>query len=81
MDEWRKLRPNGEGSLSAYVDNYGQLILHLPHFYEVTKIHGFLFGLRSKIRMEIEKQHPTDLEMAVQLAERIGNFEHLQQSF
>ena len=56
MDEWRKLRPNGEGSLSAYVDNYGQLILHLPHFYEVTKIHGFLFGLRSKIRMEIEKQ-------------------------
>ena len=80
MDERRKLR-QGEGSLSTYVDKYRQLMLQLPHFHEVTKIHGFLFVLRSKIRMEIEKQQSMNLEMVVQLAERIGDFEELQQPF
>ena len=80
MDERRNLR-QGKESLLTCVDNYRQFMLQLPHFQDVTKLQGFLFDLRAKIRMEIEKQHPTDLEMAVQLAERIGNFEHLQQPF
>ena len=80
MGEWRKLR-QGKASLSAYVNNYRQLILQLAHFHEVAKIHGFSFGLRSKIRMEIEKQQSMNLEMVVQLAERIGDFEELQQPF
>ena len=67
MDEWRKLR-QGEGSLLTYVDKYRQLTLQLLHFHEVTKIHDFFFGLRSIIRMEIEKQQPINLEMVVQLA-------------
>ena len=81
MGEWRKLR-QGKASLSAYVNNYRQLILQLAHFHEVAKIHGFSFGLRSKIRMEIEKQQPMNLEMAIQLVvQRIGNFQELQQPF
>ena len=54
MDECRKLR-QGEGSLSEYVYNYRQLMLQIPYSHEVTKLHVFLFSLRSKIRMEIEK--------------------------
>ena len=57
MDEWKMLK-QGDGQLTLYAEKYRQMTLQLPHVHQITKLHGFLSGLRRRIRMEVEKMNP-----------------------
>ena len=72
MDDWKMIK-QGEGSLLDYVDKYRQLILQLPHLHELTRLDGFLFGLRYRIRIELEKQSPCNLMEAIRLVSNVVN--------
>ena len=65
----------GNGELTLYAKKYKQVALHLPHLHQITKLHGFLSGLRRRIRMEVEKMNPQTWEEAMRIAERIGDIE------
>ena len=74
MDEWKALK-QGEGQLTIYTEKYRQLVLQLPHLHPITKLHGFVSGLRPCIRMELEKMNPQSCEEAMRVAERISDIE------
>ena len=80
MDEWRMLR-QGEGQLTMYIERYRQVTLQLPHLHQITKLHGFLVGLKPRIRIEVEKMNPQTCEEAMRVAERIGDIEGSSRPF
>ena len=74
IDEWKMLK-QGDGQLTLYTEKYRQMTLQLPHVHQITKLHGFLSGLRPRIRMEVEKMNLQTCEEAMRIAERIGDIE------
>ena len=72
MDEWRNIR-QGDSLMSNYIDKYRQLMLRLPQMDQLTRLHGFLAGLKVQTKLEIQMQKPQDLETAIGLAESIGD--------
>lgn len=79
-DEWRNVK-QGEGRLRDYVDKYRQIMLQVVDMSRIDKLHGFLFGLQSWVRREIEKQEPTSYEQASEMAERISDADNRKAKF
>ena len=74
MDEWKELT-KGEDKLTFYTKKYRQLLLQLPHLHPITKLHGFVLGLRPRIQTKVEKMNPQSNEEAMRVVEKISDIE------
>ena len=74
LDEWRNLR-QGEGRLKDYIEKYRQLTLQIEGLSPALLLHGFLFGLRNRIKGEIERKSPSTMDEAMKLAEKSGDLD------
>lgn len=56
-------------SVTDYTDSFMRLLLELPNMHVEDAIHRFLQGLKPAVRLHVELQRPTTLDVAISLAQ------------
>lgn len=60
-------------SASKYCDAFNACMVDLPNMDEADRIHKFLEGLKTQIRMQVEPRDPQTLDAAMQMAIKVDN--------
>ena len=61
--------------MKDYIEKYRQLTLQIEGLSPALLLHGFLFGLRNRIKGEIERKSPSTMDEALKLAEKSGDLD------
>ena len=61
--------------MKDYIEKYRQLTLQIEGLSPALLLHGFLFGLCSHIKGEIERKSPSTMDEAMKLAEKSGDLD------